>query len=103
VLLSSPVNPSSCSIPICQNVIFLITFLKGNGATEKRLRFSELRDLFTKLDYNSILMVYQYHERYRTENQDFPEAVADKIEQEIGRRLIYIDDKFNYVSVPDKE
>ena len=67
------------------------TGLKGNGATEKHLRFSELRNLFTKLDNNSILMVYQHHYRYRTENQNFPKFITEKVEQEIEARPLYID------------
>ena len=67
------------------------TGLREEGATEKHLRYSELWSLLAKLDNNSILMVYQHHYRYRTKNQNFPEAIADKIEQEIGKRPVYID------------
>jgi hypothetical protein len=68
------------------------TGLKEEGATEKHLRYSELRNLFTELDDNSILMIYQHHNRYRTKDQNFPESIADKVHQEIGVRPVYIDD-----------
>jgi len=68
------------------------TGLKEDGATEKHLRYSELRNLFTELDDNSILMIYQHHNRYRTKNQNFPEAVSKKVFEEIGVRPACIDD-----------
>jgi hypothetical protein len=83
-----------CSHLLTNSLIFLDpdTGLKEDGATEKHLRYSELRDLFTELDDNSILMIYQHHYRYRTKNQNFPESIADKVQKEIGARPVYIDD-----------
>jgi len=68
------------------------TGLKEKGATVKHLRYSELRNLFTELDDNSILMIYQHHNRYRTKNQNFSEAVSKKVFEEIGVRPACIDD-----------
>jgi hypothetical protein len=68
------------------------TGLKEEGATEKHLRYSELRELFTDLDNNSILMIYQHHNRYRTKNQNFSEAVSKKVFEEIGVQPNCIDD-----------
>jgi hypothetical protein len=68
------------------------TGLKENGATQKHLRYSELRDLFLELDDKSILMIYQHHYRYRMKNQNFPESIADIVQQEIGTKPVYIDD-----------
>jgi hypothetical protein len=68
------------------------TGLKEDGATEKHLRYSELRNLFTELEDNSILMIYQHHYRYRTKNQNFPEFIADQVQEKIGIRPVYIDD-----------
>ena len=83
-----------CSQLPTNSLIFLDpdTGLKENDATEKHLRYTELRDLFTELDENSILMIYQHHHRYVTKNQNFPESIADKVQKEIGARPVYIDD-----------
>jgi len=82
-----------CSQLPTNSLIFLDpdTGLKENGATEKHLRFSELRDFFSDLDDNSILMIYQHHYRYKKPNQNFPESISDKVQKEIGARPVYID------------
>jgi hypothetical protein len=67
------------------------TGLKEKNETEKHLRYSELRDLYNGMDASSILMVYQHHNRYRTKTQNFPEFIADNVEQNIGERPVYID------------
>jgi hypothetical protein len=68
------------------------TGLKEKNATEKHLRYSELIDMYNKLDASSILMVYQHHNRYRMKTQNFPEFIADTVERNIGERPVYIDD-----------
>jgi len=68
------------------------TGLKEKGATEKHLRYSELKDIYTKMDDNSILMIYQHHNRYRTKDQNFLETVSKKVFEEIGVRPACIDD-----------
>jgi hypothetical protein len=65
--------------------------LKEDGATEKHLRYSELRDFFTDLDENSILMVYQHHYRYKKQILNFPEFIADQVQEKIGIRPACID------------
>ena len=66
--------------------------MKEEGATEKHLRYSELSDFFTDLDDNSILMVYQHHYRYKKPNMNFPEFIADNMQEKIATRPVYIDD-----------
>ncbi len=68
------------------------TGLKEKGATEKHLRYSELRNLITELDDNSILMVYQHHYRYKKQILNFPEFIAEQVQEKIGMRPVYIDD-----------
>ena len=68
------------------------TGLKEKNATEKHLRYSELRELYNEMDAGSILMVYQHHNRYRTKNQNFPEGIAEKVYQKTGVRPVCIDD-----------
>jgi hypothetical protein len=68
------------------------TGLKENGASEKHLRYSELRNLIMELDENSILMVYQHHYRYKKQILNFPEFIADQVQEKIGMRPACIDD-----------
>jgi hypothetical protein len=68
------------------------TGLKGRGATEKHLTYSELKDFLTIMDGKSILMVYQHFYRDRTKHRDFPAAVASRVTDETGETPVYIND-----------
>lgn len=68
------------------------TGLKKKGATEKHLSYSELLDFFTAMDEQSVIMVYQHHNRYKKKNENFSEAVAAEVEKRIGIRPLCIDD-----------
>jgi hypothetical protein len=86
-------NSVRAQIP-ANSLIFLDpdTGLKEKNATEKHLRYSELRDLYTGLDASSILMIYQHHNRFRAKNQNFPEGIADTVHRETVVRPVCIDD-----------
>jgi hypothetical protein len=59
------------------------TGLKETDATEKHLKYSELREIYKEIDDNSILMIYQHFYRDRTKYQNLPEKIASRVEQDI--------------------
>lgn len=68
------------------------TGLKEEKATEKHLKYSELRHFITVLDNSSLLMVYQHFFRDRKKYSNFPEEIASQVDDKIGQRPLWLSD-----------
>ena len=68
--------------------------IKSKKSNKKHIRYSEVKDLYERIDKNSILMVYQHHPRIRTQNnirEHFSQR-SEKLREITGELPIYIDD-----------
>lgn len=70
------------------------TGLKEENATEKHLKYSEMKKIFDLMDRHSILMVYQHFPRYSKSDtrKDFPKTKAQDLEKFIKITPLFISD-----------
>jgi hypothetical protein len=61
-------------------------------AEKKHLKFSELQEIFSRIDDNSILMIYQHFYRDRKKHPNFPAFMVSFVEKQIKERPLYISD-----------
>ena len=65
--------------------------LENGKLTEKHLRYSEVGELYDRMDSDSILMIFQF--RPRGENRETCcQRISEKLKKEVGNSPIYISD-----------
>lgn len=64
--------------------------LEVNKLTEKHIKYSEIRDLYQRMDGSSILMIFQYIPYVQRRNYFL--EVSKKLQEKIGNLPIYISD-----------
>jgi len=67
--------------------------LQIKNSTEKHLLYQEVKDLYDRMDKDSILMIYQHFPRARLKYTEYlPEGRSNTLEKKIGDFPIYISD-----------